>query len=89
MAPAESDCGLVLGYWEGWLACTAYCGGDCAAAGADDAGELTARRLWTGVRGDGVATGTTAAGELAAAGIPAAPVTGLPWLGVTVSTTAA
>jgi hypothetical protein len=41
------------------------------------------------VRGDGVAAGTAAAGELAAAGLPAALVTGLPWLGVTVSTTAA
>jgi hypothetical protein len=43
------------------------------------------------VRGDGVVTGTAAAaaGELTAAGVPAALVTGLPWLGVTVSRTAA
>jgi hypothetical protein len=69
-----------------------YCGAGCAAAaGAEDAGALTTRRLRAGVRGVGAVTGTTAAatGELAAAGVPAAPLTGLPWLGVTVSTTAA
>jgi hypothetical protein len=42
------------------------------------------------VRGNGAVTGTAGAatGELAA-GVPAALFTGLPWLGVTVSTTAA
>jgi hypothetical protein len=69
-----------------------YCGAGCAAAaGAEDAGALTTRTLRAGVRGVGAVTGTTAAatGELAAAGVPAAPLTGLPWLGVTVSTTPA
>jgi hypothetical protein len=43
------------------------------------------------VRGNGAVTGTAGAatGELTAAGVPAALFTGLPWLGVTVSTTAA
>jgi hypothetical protein len=65
-----------------------YC---AAGAAAGEAGELTFRRLCAGVRGDGVVTGTTAAaaGELTAAGVPAALATGLPWLGVTVSTTTA
>lgn len=67
-----------------------YCGVGCATgAAADDAGEVTFRRLWAGMRGDAVVTGTAAAAELTAAGGPAAPFTGLPWLGVTVSTTAA
>jgi hypothetical protein len=67
-----------------------YCGVGCATgAAADDAGELTFRRLWAGVRGDAVVTGTATAAELTAAGVPAALFTGLPWLGVTVSTTAA
>jgi hypothetical protein len=63
----------------------------CAAGAAADAGGLTFRRLWADVRGDGVVTGTSgaAARELTAAGVPAALVTGLPWVGVTVSTTAA
>jgi hypothetical protein len=69
-----------------------YCGaGSAAAAGAEDAGELTTRRLRAGVRGVGAVSGTAAAatGELVAAGTAAAPFTGLPWLGVTVSATAA
>jgi hypothetical protein len=69
-----------------------YCGTACAAgAAAGDAAELTFRRLWAGVRGDGVVAGTAAAAtaELTAAGVPAALFTGLPWLGVTVSTMAA
>jgi hypothetical protein len=69
-----------------------YRGAVCATgAAADDAAEVTFRRLWAGVRGDGVVTGTAAAAtwELAAADVPAVLFTGLPWLGVTVSTTAA
>jgi hypothetical protein len=71
--------------------CGVGCAGATAAAGAADAGELTTRRLRAGVRGVGAVTGTAApaTGELAATGVPAAPLTGLPWLGVTVSTTAA
>jgi hypothetical protein len=47
--------------------------------------------LCAGVRTDDAATGTAdaATGELAAAGTPTAPFTGLPWLGSTVSMTAA
>lgn len=43
------------------------------------------------MRGVGAVSGTAAAatGELVVAGATAAPFTGLPWLGVTVSTTAA
>ncbi|HEX3515875.1 MAG TPA: hypothetical protein VHT26_17925 [Trebonia sp.] len=61
-----------------------------AATGAvADAGEVTSRRLLADVGGVAAVTGTVAAGELAAAAVPAALFTGLPWLGVTVSTTAA
>jgi hypothetical protein len=57
----------------------------------DDAGAFAARDLVADGRGDGAAAGPVApaAGELAAAGAPAALFAGLPWLGVTVSTTAA
>ena len=63
-------------------------------------GELT-RKPWAGVDGDAAVTGTATAAELAAelaeelaaefaaTGVPAAPLTGLPWLGVPVNTTAA
>jgi hypothetical protein len=68
-----------------------YCGVGCATGAAADAGELTFRRLWADVRGDGVVSGTAAAAaaELTAACVPAALFTGLPWLGVTVNTMAA
>jgi len=57
----------------------------------DDAGAFAARDLVGDGRGDGAAADPVApaAEELAAAGAPAALFTGLPWLGVTVSTTAA
>ena len=66
-----------------------YCGVGGATGAVGDAGALTSRRLRAGVGGATAVTGTVAAGELAAAGVPAAPFTGLPWLGVTVNTTAA
>jgi hypothetical protein len=70
-----------------------YCGAGGVAGAVAAAGELTSRTLWAGVDGDAAVTGTVTAAELAAelaaAGVPTAPLTGLPWLGVTVSMTAA
>jgi hypothetical protein len=57
-----------------------------------DGEELASGSRRPGGRSDGAATGTTTAaatGELAVVGAPAARFTGLPWLGITVSTTAA
>lgn len=66
-----------------------YCGAGGATGAVADAGALTSRSLRAGVDGGAEVARTVAAGELAAAGVPAAPFTGLPWLGVTVKRTAA
>jgi len=62
----------------------------CAPAAGADGGELASGSVRPGVRSDGAAAGTTAVttGELVA-GTSAARFTALPWLGSTVTTTAA
>ncbi len=68
-----------------WLACAP---GRVLAAVADGVERTFGRR--PDEDGDGTAVGTTAAtGELTGLGISAAPITGLPWLGIAVTTTAA